>query len=160
MLIDSEYSNLMGVDNIESLTQQLYLRLHSRFVITDEGLSQIKEKYSEGFYGSCPRIYCNNHSMLPLGLHDLPGLSNAKCFCPKCRDVYDSTSHLRSVDGCAFGRSLPHLFLQKYPDLCPRMAHERYCPTIFGFRINKNSPELKIYRGEDIEVKSHLDEIN
>jgi casein kinase II subunit beta len=153
MFIDSESSDTAeGTDKIEQLAAQLYNQLHSRFVISDDGLSQVKEKYVKGFYGKCPRVYCDNHIMLPVGLHDRPGVSTAKCFCPKCRDVYEPTTHLHLIDGTAFGRSLPHLFLQKYPELCPQMPQDHYIPTIFGFRVNKNSPEQKIYRG-DLEQK-------
>ena len=54
--------------------------------------------YQETIFGQCPRVYCNNHPMLPIGLSDELGKETLKVFCPSCRDVYRPFSdHLAAV---------------------------------------------------------------
>ena len=135
--------------NVEMQAAELYRLLHSQYVLTKEGLGKIRERYIQGVYGHCPRVYCNSHVVFPVGLDDRPGISNTKCFCPKCRDIYDPVSKLQSIDGSAFGRSLPHLALQQYPDLCPVRSSGEYSARIYGFRLHHDAYELRKYRGEE-----------
>mmetsp|Transcript_11570 Transcript_11570/g.17603 ORF Transcript_11570/g.17603 Transcript_11570/m.17603 type:complete len:231 (+) Transcript_11570:12-704(+) len=139
-----------SMHKIDDTTKRLYSLLHSRYVVTNQGLTAIMNKYSNGVYGVCPRVYCNGSKLLPVGLHDQIGMSSMKYFCPKCRDVYhpQSSFHKR-IDGAAFGTTLPHLLLQKYPELCSEQPQEKYVPRIFGFRLHRDSEEMKIHRGDN-----------
>lgn len=70
-----------------------------------------------------------------------PGISHMKLYCPRCQDLYTppSRKHAR-LDGCAWGPTLPHLFvMQNGPERLSLNLNERwktYTPKIFGFRIN------------------------
>ena len=57
------------------------LLFHERSVII---LFQL-EKYQQGDFGHCPRVYCENQLVLPIGLSDVPGEAMVKLYCPKCQ---------------------------------------------------------------------------
>lgn len=133
---------------VDSVAEELYNLLHGRYIITDEGLKSVRAKYEEGVYGHCLRVYCRGHPLLPVGMHDRPKESCVKCFCPKCRDVYTPQMlRNRSTDGNAFGTSLPHLMLQRMPELATTRPKDCYVPRLFGFKIHESAPEIQIYNG-------------
>lgn len=144
---------------IDGVAEELYNLLHGRYILTDEGLKSVRAKYEEGIYGNCLRVYCRGHPLLPVGMHDRPKESCVKCFCPKCRDVYTpQILRNRSIDGVAFGTSLPHLLLQRMPELATTRPKDSYVPRLFGFKIHESAPELQIYNGDSNTVLQSVDE--
>lgn len=113
--------------------------VHGRYIISAAGLESVRDKHSRGVYGRCPRLFCEEYPLLPVGMDDQSGVSLTQCFCAKCRDVYRAPSHV-VVDSVAFGTSLPHVFLERYQDLCPSKPERAYTPKIYGFRIHPSSP--------------------
>ena len=134
---------------VAAVAERLYALLHGRYLVTYDGLRSVRAKYDAGVYGQCPRVYCRGHPLLPVGLHDRPKQSTVKCFCPKCRDLYHPPSpRHRGIDGVAFGTTVPHLLLQRMPEVCPARPKDSYVPRIFGFELHDDATELRIYRGD------------
>jgi hypothetical protein len=100
------------------------------------------QKYLSEEFGRCPRVYCEGHPVLPVGLSDKPGKHRVMAFCPKCQDVFIPPNSLaaRYVDGAYFGSTFPHFFLMQYPDHIPPRPEMKYVPHVFGFKIHKSSP--------------------
>ena len=118
----------------------LYGLIHSRFVITQRGLSKLYSKFLNGTYGYCPRALCDRQKVLPVGLSDELRTSRVKVFCPKCEEVYIPKFKSINVDGAYFGTSVPHIFLKSFKEaviLPPRIFH--YEPKVHGFRLYKKT---------------------
>jgi len=131
------------IKKIEKVARSLYNILHARYIESVDGLKAIKQRYEAGIFGQCPRIYCRGHNLLPVGLHDRPGRSSVKCFCPKCQELYQPNSlRHRRIDGVAFGTSLPHLLLQRFTELNSDISKEKYIPKIYGFKIEKSFNDI------------------
>lgn len=145
-MILSSYSpteeDLQNEDFLE-LNQEasdLYGLIHSRFVITQRGLSKLYNKFLNGTYGYWPRALCDRQKVLPIGLSDELRTSRVKVFCPKCEEVYIPKFKSINVDGAYFGTSVPHIFLESFKEavvLPPRVFS--YEPKIHGFRLYKKT---------------------
>ncbi|OAJ35834.1 hypothetical protein BDEG_20066 [Batrachochytrium dendrobatidis JEL423] len=131
-------------DEVEKSARHLYGLIHARFVITNRGLSKMLEKFKACEFGRCPRVFCHNQTVLPVGLSDSCGNKGVKLYCPRCEDVYSPISKKHAaVDGAYFGTSLPHLLLQMFPTMAPQKTIERYVPRIFGFRLHQFAEEQR-----------------
>jgi casein kinase II subunit beta len=118
----------------------LYGLIHSRFIITQRGLSKLYNKFLNGTYGYCPRALCDRQKVLPVGLSDELRTSRVKVFCPKCEEVYIPKFKSINVDGAYFGTSVPHIFLKTFKEavvLPPRIFN--YEPKIHGFKLYKKT---------------------
>jgi casein kinase II subunit beta len=95
------------------------------------------EKYRRKEFGRCPRVYCEDHPVIPVGMTDVAGVKAVRLYCPRCEDVYiPSSKKHHSVDGAYFTTSLPHLIFEMFPALLTQKPVDRYVPKIFGFRVH------------------------
>ena len=119
----------------------LYGLIHARYILTAQGLSDMKAKYKACEFGACPRTLCEKQTVLPVGLSDSVSLSGdnpMKLFCACCRELYDhNVPGGNYIDGAFFGSTFPHLFLQTYGDLRPPVCARKYVPRVFGFKVHQ-----------------------
>ncbi|ODQ78213.1 hypothetical protein BABINDRAFT_162877 [Babjeviella inositovora NRRL Y-12698] len=125
-------------EQLEYNARFLYGLVHARYIITQRGLAKMLEKYRNGDFGYCPRVYCKLQPLLPVGLNDSPRLQPVKLYCPRCEDLYNpKSSRHAAIDGAFFGSSFPAMFFQAYPHLVPTHPTERYVPKVFGFQLHE-----------------------
>lgn len=125
-------------EDLEHSAKMLYGLIHARYIITNSGLQKMHEKYKNGDFGYCPRVYCQLQPLLPVGLHDQPGNSLVKLYCANCEDLYNPKSNRHQcVDGAFFGTSFPAMFFQTFPSAMPAHSTEIYCPKIYGFEMHE-----------------------
>lgn len=117
---DEDSSRIPDVSIVEASAELLYGLVHQRFILTRAGLQAMVEKYENGAFGICPRVYCSGCNIVPCGRSDLPGIDTVKLYCPNCNDIYGPpSSRFQGVDGAFFGTTFAHLFFQTYRELAP-----------------------------------------
>lgn len=115
------------------------------------------DKYKKADFGKCPRVLCDSHPLLPMGLSDLPHLKSVKLYCAKCEDIYNpKSSRHAAIDGAYFGASFHSILFQVYPALIPEKSRRRYEPRIFGFRVHAASALARWQDGERETGKRRL----
>lgn len=81
---DSEDLNDQNFLEIYQSAMDLYGLIHARFIITPRGLSMMKEKYMLSAFSYCPRVLCERHNVLPIGVSEELSTSRVKVYCPRC----------------------------------------------------------------------------
>ena len=131
---DSEDLNDANFLEIYQSAMDLYGLIHARFILTPRGLAMMKEKYMLSAFSYCPRVLCERHNVLPIGVSEELSTSRVKVYCPRCQDVYIPRQKQLDIDGAYFGTSFPHIFLKQFPELLPK-GPSKFVPKIYGFKI-------------------------
>ncbi|KAI8918684.1 casein kinase II, regulatory subunit [Powellomyces hirtus] len=144
-----EPANPACMSEIESSAEILYGSIHARYIITKPGLHGMLQKYLEGVFGTCPRVYCGALgalSLLPMGPSDVPGEDTIKMVCGRCGDLYfPKEAKYQSIDGAFFGTTFPHFLWLTYPDSLPPNVSRSENPLQFL------RPKMELGRVDDDE---------
>eukprot|EP01104_Vermistella_antarctica_P003577 TRINITY_DN1381_c0_g1_i3.p1 TRINITY_DN1381_c0_g1~~TRINITY_DN1381_c0_g1_i3.p1 ORF type:complete len:237 (+),score=51.31 TRINITY_DN1381_c0_g1_i3:228-938(+) len=160
LILDCKTDEVLSEEHqeiIESNAEMLYGLIHARYILTNRGLAAMAEKLNEGSFGTCPRVYCQNQNVIPVGESDIPRMNSVKLFCPGCQEVYRPRRRRHgNIDGAYFGTTFSHLLLQLYPELCPEPTRFHYVPRIYGFRIHESAREInrKLLRQQQQQQQS------
>lgn len=146
MILDLEPDKPISVSDlplIQHSAELLYGLIHSRFILTKQGLQLMVEKYEKKQFGVCPRYYCDGMHLLPIGRHDQPGVETVRLYCPSCFDLYlPNSSRYLNIDGAFFGTTFPGLFIKIFNEIDNQIKQrnkKQYELKIFGFKINESS---------------------
>lgn len=147
------------LERLEKSARHLYGLIHARFILTTRGLQKMADKYRNFDFGRCPRVHCNLHPLLPIGLEDSPNHSSVKLYCSKCEDIYvPKSSRHATIDGAYFGTSFPGMLFQVYPHLTPTKPKGHFVPKIFGFKIHEYATLARWQKHQRQEMEKRIEE--
>ncbi|KAJ3450905.1 casein kinase ii subunit beta [Anaeramoeba flamelloides] len=126
-------------DLIEKESMILYGLIHASYILTNEGMEKMKQKYVNRDFGECPRLLCKNSPVLPIECQNEMSPKCVKIYCPTCNRVFNPPYKFSKLNGEYFGSQFAHLFLKKYPEFEKKQEMEKYQPTMFGFDIHELS---------------------
>ncbi|KAF8631465.1 hypothetical protein AX17_005085, partial [Amanita inopinata Kibby_2008] len=157
-LDDDIQDDLRGSLDVQA--RLLYGLIHARWIVTARGLQKMLEKYKRAEFGRCPRVYCQQQPLLPVGLTDIPYQKSVKLYCGRCEDLYSpKSSRHGSIDGAYFGTTFPHLLFLVYPSYVPPKSGPPDFPGAAqaGGRESADARNRKKLR-EEIEVSAAASE--
>ena len=129
----------------------------SRFTTTYMLTPHQLDKYKKADFGKCPRVMCNSHPLLPMGLSDIPNHKPVKLYCARCEDIYNpKSSRHAAIDGAYFGTSFHNILFQVYPALIPAKSAERYVPRVYGFKVHAAAALVRWQNGQRDEMRRRL----
>ncbi|CRK18911.1 hypothetical protein BN1708_012461 [Verticillium longisporum] len=144
-------------ETIEKSARHLYGLVHARYIVTTRGLQKMLEKYKKADFGKCPRVMCQSHPLLPMGLSDVPNLKPVKLYCTRCEDVYNpKSSRHAAIDGAYFGTSFHNVLFQVYPTLVPAKSIERYVPRVYGFKVHASAALIRWQNQKKDDMRRRL----
>lgn len=122
----------------------VYGLIHARYILSPDGLEDVKEKFLKSEYGFCPRLNCNNTPLLPIGLSSKLNVSPVKAFCYCCREIYEPKP-ANKLDGAFFGPNMAHVFIDemKKNDKLKPIMFVPFHHTAFGFRTRNSSFQVE-----------------
>lgn len=118
---------------IETNLPLAYGLIHSRYIMSPEGMQRFNEKFSQGKYGTCPRYCCEKQNLLPIGLTSTPKDSLAKLYCPRCKCIYEPPSPT-VLDGAFFGPNASHLLIDNM-HIKIHNKIKKFPRLVCGFRV-------------------------
>lgn len=75
---------------------ELYGLIHARYILTQQGLAVMANKFKAGVFGVCPRIMCQKQHVLPVGISDQLRQHSCRVYCPLCQEVYLTRAEINS----------------------------------------------------------------
>lgn len=134
----TEISSAISED-VNNQLPRAYGLIHARYIMSPDGLKSVEKYYQEGRYGTCPRVYCRDENVVPIGLSSTPNKSTVKVFCPCCRQIF--SQYQCTLDGAYFGPNMCQIFIDQEGLVNRKKNYEPYIRKAFGFKVRECNDE-------------------